>query len=408
MIKGYDLSTALCHGCGPMAYPVPIQTLAGVSNSQRRARCIEHGCALAPPAWKCPATSSESTLHQLAPYIGKLKSTIARDLIDQYSKPGNLIVDPFSGSGTIPLEALLAGRRVIASDVSSYAATLTQAKLAAPPTLGDALATAERLLSAADASQTVDLRRVPEWVRQYFHPKTLKAAIAFARTCRVEKNHFLMACLLGILHHQRPGFLSYPSSHLVPYLRDRKYPRRQFPEMYAYRALRPRLVAKVHRAFRRRQLTDAEGIFRQVSVEDIRLSESFDAMITSPPYMNALDYSRDNRLRLWFLEEHSQFERNDHNNGCAKGFIRVMIAIARLNERCLVRGGHCVLVVGESVSRRQTVHPAQHVVDVFAAHAPSLVLETVITDSIPDIRRARRDYSGVKTEQILVFRNPQT
>jgi len=29
--------------------------------------------------------------------------------------------------------------------------------------------------------------------------------------------------------------------------------------------------------------------------------ESIDAVITSPPYMDALDYARDNRLRLWFL-----------------------------------------------------------------------------------------------------------
>ena len=57
--------------------------------------------------------------------------------------------------------------------------------------------------------------------------------------------------LLGILHHQRPGFLSFPSSHLVPYLRSRKYPRKMFPEMYSYRELRPRLLAKIMRSYKR-------------------------------------------------------------------------------------------------------------------------------------------------------------
>lgn len=364
------------------------------------------GChrELAPPAWTCPATSSEATLHQLAPYIGKLKSTIAGDLISTYSKAGDLILDPFSGSGTIPLEAVLAGRRVIASDVSSYAATLTQAKLAPPLTLAEALADAENLLKVSESAKSVDLRSVPKWVRLYFHPRTLKEAIAFARSCREEKNHFLMACLLGILHHQRPGFLSYPSSHLVPYLRDRKYPKTQFPDLYRYRPLRPRLLAKVERAFRRYPQFVASCIFRQTSVEKLDPARQFDAMITSPPYMNALDYGRDNRLRLWFLEERPSFRTEDHYNGCSDGFKRQMMSLAELNEKYLAKGGRCVLVVGESVRRSSTVHPAQNVLAIFDSHAPSLVLERIIVDSIPDVRRSRRDYTAVKKEQVIVFK----
>jgi hypothetical protein len=358
----------------------------------------------APIAWRGAATSSESTLHQLAPYIGKLKSTIARDLINKYSKPGDLVLDPFSGSGTIPLEAVQAGRRVIASDVSSYAATLTQAKLSSPPSLKEAQAVAEKLLSFGEANPQVDLRKVPKWVRGYFHPRTLRETIAFARACRAEGNHFLMACLLGILHHQRPGFLSYPSSHLVPYLRDRKYPRLLFPEMYAYRPLGPRLMAKVERAYRRRINPSAEAVFRQVSVEALTLSGPFDAMITSPPYMNALDYGRDNRLRLWFLDGHFDFESNDQHNSSRVAFARQLGAVARLNEAGLTKGGWCVLVVGESVGRTQTMHPAQIVIAIFEAQAPSLVLEKITVDSIPDVRRSRREYRGVKAEQIIVFR----
>ena len=86
----------------------------------------------APTRWSVAATATECALHQLAPYIGKLKSTIAGDLVSSFSKRGDLVVDPFSGPGTIPLEALLLGRRVFASAISSYAATLTRAKIAAP------------------------------------------------------------------------------------------------------------------------------------------------------------------------------------------------------------------------------------------------------------------------------------
>ena len=112
-------------------------------------------------------------------------------------------------------------------------------------------------------------------------------------------------------------------------------------------------------------------------------------MITSPPYMNALDYERDNRLRLWFLEERLFAKKQDHTNGSAVGFLRQMIAVAHLNERSLAKRGYCVLVVGESVSRSNTVHPAQNVISIFEDHAPSLTLQKIIVDSIPDVRRGR-------------------
>lgn len=65
---------------------------------------------------------------------------------------------------------------------------------------------------------------------------------------RKHNEYFFQACILGILHHVRPGFLSYPASHLVPYLRRKMYPPEQFPKMYSYRDVRSRFLAKVRRA----------------------------------------------------------------------------------------------------------------------------------------------------------------
>jgi hypothetical protein len=59
---------------------------------------------LAPPIWKTYPDSSECTIHQLSPYIGKLRASIAHNLVSKYSKKNDLIVDPFSGSGTIRLK----------------------------------------------------------------------------------------------------------------------------------------------------------------------------------------------------------------------------------------------------------------------------------------------------------------
>src|SRR6476660_3881071 len=79
--------------------------------------------------WHGSFNGRESTLQQLSPYVGKMKSAMARVLINLYSKPGDIVLDPFSGSGVVPLEAVLAGRSAWANDLSPYAYVLTRGKL---------------------------------------------------------------------------------------------------------------------------------------------------------------------------------------------------------------------------------------------------------------------------------------
>ena len=85
-----------------------------------------------PPSWKDACMHTELRLHQLSPFIGKLKSTIAESLILRHSVEGDLIADPFAGAGTVPLEALKLGRNAFAADCSEYSRVLTKAKMNPP------------------------------------------------------------------------------------------------------------------------------------------------------------------------------------------------------------------------------------------------------------------------------------
>ena len=359
--------------------------------------------AIAPPAWRAACTHVESTLHQLSPYIGKLKSAIAKDLVEEYSRPGELVADVFCGSGTVPLEAARLGRRIFAADASPYAITLTKGKVRPPESPEHAIAALNRALIAS-RDVVVDLRRVPRWVRDFFHPRTLKETIQLTIVLRQRRAHFLLACLLGITHHQRPGFLSYPSSHLVPYLRSRKFPRDEYPEMYAYRAVEPRIKAKVLRATKRYVPIDAKCVVdvRRSTIQSLKLPTVVDCFITSPPYMNALDYGRDNRLRNWFLSGSEQ-QQLDAQLKKDQGFQQVMKAYARSVTESLAVGGRCVLVVGEKSCREADRYPSEVLADIIDKHAPALSLKEIISDTIPDIRRARRHLTGVKKEHILIY-----
>jgi len=361
----------------------------------------------APREWqKSEQLADYSRLHQLAPYIGKLKPIIARQLLQQFTVSGDIVLDCFSGSGTIPLEAVLLGRRVLAFDTNPYAVTLTRAKLEAPPTLEAANEQlAERLFAALERPR-YDLRKLPQWVRKFFHPTTLQNALRFADECLEKDDQFLLACLLSILHHQRPGFLSYPSSHLVPYLRDRKFPKNKYPAMYSERELAPRLAAKLCRIFKYSPSINRAKVLRvdQVDVADLKLDHEVDAIVTSPPYMNALDYVRDNRLRMWFLDRSTvdyspePTEKQHQSDAITADFARNAL-------RYLRKGGHCILIVGETVLRKRVrSHPAERIFAKLTSEYPGLKIEHVIEDEIPDIRRSRKTGSATKRELILVLK----
>ncbi|GJD70578.1 DNA methyltransferase [Methylobacterium gnaphalii] len=360
---------------------------------------------LAPSSWQQSALQTDCKLHQLAPYIGKLKPNIARHLLSNFTNRGDTILDCFAGSGTIPLEAALLGRKVLAFDSNPYAINLTRAKLEAPRTL---ILANERLKQTLDASKRrmrYDESQIPEWVRKFFHPETLQNALRFCDECIERSDNFLLACLLSVLHHQRPGFLSYPSSHLVPYLRDRKYSREEFPDMYTERDLEPRLSAKITRTYRDLEPANRDNVItiEQISVEKLKLDREVDAIVTSPPYMNALDYIRDNRLRMWFLDRNTQ-NYSPEPTDKANRFDDMTAAFADNAFKFLRSGGRCILVVGETVSRkRMTSHPAERLYQRLLKQHPDLRLEHVIQDNIPDVRRSRKSGAATKRELILVL-----
>lgn len=359
--------------------------------------------------WSAECTvATDWTLHQIAPYIGRMKTSMARALVLDRTRPGDLVVDPFCGCGVVALEAAANGRRVAAGDWNPYAILLTRAKLF-PPANHQA---AERRLHktwglALDLLAEQDLRIVPTWVQRFFHPETLRHALAFRDACVQRGDDFLLACLLGILHHQRPGFLSYPSSHLVPYLRDRQFPAGLFPEMYEERDVLSRMVAKVCRTFRRPTSYSASRSVIHTDAREFPRLRRIRAVITSPPYMNELDYVRDNRLRLWFIDrvlpEGLELVRRN----------REVAFTALMREMCLrlapgiERGGYFVLVVGDATrGRGSTGQTATLMQQLFATEGvlDRFKLDEKLFDIIPDIRRSRRECSGTKAETVLVYR----
>lgn len=409
--------------CIPLLRYVPMPPLLGVDHGRtlRPVKPILGGGELAQAIggrseirasdWVGSAWQSESTFHQLSPYIGKTKSSMAASLVERFSREGGLVYDPFSGCGTFALEAWLAGRHVVANDLSPYANLLTRSKLFPYRSLAQALRDLKRLSSVASEEATgVDLRRVPQWVRDFFHSETLREVLAWTTVLRAERRWFLLSCLLGILHHQRPGFLSFPSSHTVPYLRVKKFPKARFPELYKYRSLTDRLDAKVKRAFRRVPNLDfqlARQCFAQ-SAESLVPPRCVDTILTSPPYMRQLDYGRDNRLRLWFLGCEDWQSLDDRISPGEAEFLTLMKECFKRWRTVLRPGGYCVLVIGDTCSREDRSDLPGQISRIAITDVGGYSIVSQYTELIPNARRVRRGITGSTSETILVLQNSRS
>lgn len=365
---------------------------------------------LDPTVWSGSYNGIESSLHQLAPFVGKLKSGMVKALVELFSQPGEVILDPFCGSGVVPLEAALLGRKPIGNDLSPYAWVITKGKLTAPKSKEEALQKAISILNEVDeCASDVDNETVPEWVKKFYHPRTLKEILVAFQLLWERADYFTMACLLGILHHVRPGFLSYPASHLTPYLRIKKYPLEAYPDMYAYRDLRSRLLAKIERAYRRPLLpeswkTDGHVVLRVNSMNLPELDESVDLILSSPPYFGALDYARDNRLRLWFLGIQNWKELDAELTSNDKVYIPQMIKCVTEMYRVLKPEHYCVLVLGD-VERDGRIKNTASVIAELAREVSKnkFIVQGIFQDVIPDERRSRRNTRTTRYEKIVVL-----
>ena len=335
-----------------------------------------------------------------------MRPSKARQLILEFTTEGETIFEPFAGAGTIALEAFAQRRNVICSDLNPYAVLLTRAKLYPPRDCRRALESfANRFGEVQDWLSPATGPTAPHWIRKFFHPRTLREAIALSELLRERGDYFLTACLMGILHHQRPGFLSFPSNHLVPYLLTRKYPRADFADLYAYRPVRPRMEAKVLRAYRNFPRFDYNLTRKCYHLDAMKVplpEHSIDAVITSPPYMDNLDYYRDNRLRLWFLGIHD-YHSLQSESPRPGAFNEFMFQFFKKIYKALVYGGYCVLVLGD-VTGHSSIHNCAKIArDLAVSRLGLFRVKDEIVEEIPLIRRSRPRYSGTRFDTTIVL-----
>jgi len=374
---------------------------------------LETATRLDEALWLHSFDRHSSSLQQLSIGCPTLPISTVQTLMDLYSQPGDIILDPFAGSGSIPLEALLAERQAWAVEGNPYAWAIARGKLAAPRSLRLALQAADRLLAIAEShAATIDLDSIPAWVRCFFHPDTLGEILTVFQVLRSQPDAFLSACLLSILHHTGNSGLSYPCSPDAPYLRRGTYPPEQFPQLYEYRDVRSRLLNKIRRLYRshrlpsdweQRQYNIWQGNTAHLELPDA----SVHLILTRPPQVGGFQRVRDHRLRLWLMGVTDWQAIASSLITDLASFRAQMPHCLQEMARVLKPGGYCIFLLQDVEFQGKNRRIAETLAELAnTGHSPPAqwTVETIHDRPAGRDRRATQSLRPQKLERILVLR----
>jgi DNA methylase len=295
------------------------------------------------PEWKDQQRLWGHAFHPMCSYLASFPAALTHAFIARYTRPGDVVLDPFSGRGTTPLQACAEGRIGVGNDLNPFAHLLTAAKVE-PATRAQAstrvaalrlgwraasagwLELGARVSADPDASASMvpaagsglgpedGVERVPVEVALAFHPRTLAQLLFVRSRLRLDDrtDRFLAAAITGILHGKSASYLSelMPNTFsMAPrYVRD-------FARRTAFaspdRDVFDGLSKKLERLYRGTP-PSAEGIALLGDARDVApraqaalrargRSDRARLVVTSPPYLRVVKYGYYNWLRTWFL-----------------------------------------------------------------------------------------------------------
>jgi hypothetical protein len=251
-----------------------------------------------------------SRLHEIS-YRACFKPQLPRYFIQRLTRPGDVVYDPFSGRGTTLIEAGLNGRRVIANDANPLSAILTRPRLLVP----GFEAVAQRLtrIPASPSRADVDLS-------MFYHPDTEREIVGLRDYLEARRNTgeeddvdrwIRMVATNRLTGHSKGFFSIYtlPPNQAASPASQRRINAR-LKQQPGYRDTKAIILDKT--ASLTRGLTDeqrarlrAAGEAALILTSDARNtstipSDSVQLTVTSPPFLDVVQYASDNWLRCWF------------------------------------------------------------------------------------------------------------
>lgn len=333
-------------------------------------------------------------LSPIHPFPARMAPELARQYLNSVPEGGS-VIDPMCGSGTVVRAAVEAGLKCLGTDIDPLAVLMARAWVT-PLEPKRIRVDAEKTVQAAKALADSEIafptdpstsRFISYWFARRQRVEVARLATVLRRTEEPVRNALAVALSRIIISKEMMASLARDTSHSRPH----KVARSNDFAVYggflrSARQVAARLQPDLMRGHAEIRRLDARAL---ESAED----ECFDLALTSPPYLNAIDYIRGHRLALVWLGyemrplreirsasvgtermmpeadtpwEISQFviERpgstiGPRHRGWIRRYASDMDAVLRELRRVIKPRGHMVLVLGNSFLRGSVIDNAK-------------------------------------------------
>ncbi len=244
--------------------------------------------------------------HGIHKYPAKFFPELPRWIISRYSKCGEYVLDPFTGSGTTNLECSLLGRNSVGVDVDPFSRFLVKAKTTLLPD-NELTVVHENLLRLMNEfSPSKKHNGVPEfpyrdnWFKSYILIELayIRSSIEQQETTQEIKDFFLV-CFSSIIRAvseadnncTRTVVRKKLNKQVLPGAAIKRFIKRM---EYCVNGMLALIASCPSGAVTIPDMADARDL-------SAYKDDCFDLALTSPPYLNAVDYPRTHQLEMYWL-----------------------------------------------------------------------------------------------------------
>ncbi len=358
-----------------------------------------------------------SSLHEVS-YRACFKPQLPRFFINRLTEEGDIVYDPFGGRGTTIIEATLAGRRGISNDINPLSQILAYPRLHIPK-----ISDVEKRLRELDFDKT---KKSEIELDMFYHPQTLGEIVSLKDYLNDQKinsteddiDKWIRMVATNRLTGHSPGFFSVytlPPNQAVSQERQKKIniQRNQIPE---YRDIKKLIIKKTRQLIK--GISDLEiekikkygtnGVFIN---SDARFTceipdNIVQLTVTSPPFLDIVQYSSDNWLRCWFNGlDSDEIGRKITMSRTVKQWAQIMGDVFKELYRITGAGGWVAFEVGEA--RKSSVH-LDEIVAPLGINAGFTLFGILINDQkftkTANIWGVNNNTGGTNTNRIVIFK----
>jgi DNA methylase len=360
-----------------------------------------------------------SSIHEIS-YRACYKPQLPAYFIERLTEPGDVVYDPFSGRGTTAVEAALRGRAVIANDVNPLSSILTQPRLELPE-ISDIAARLESLRFGVKQFTDIDLS-------MFYHRDTERELLALRNYLTLRRADYMedatdrwirMVATNRLTGHS-PGFFSVytlpPNQAASPENQIRINERlKQRPEYRDVRELILRkskqLQAKLTPADRQRLRSAAQTA---TFMEDTAASTlgiptaAVKLTVTSPPFLDVVQYAKDNWLRCWFNAlDADEIAANITMSSTVAHWSTAMLEVFRELYRVTAPNGWVAFEVGEVRGGKIKLEEVVAPIGIAAGFScMAVAINAQKFTKTANIWGVKNNSLGTNSNRIVLFRKP--